>query len=131
MLFEIEMLARCRGTAPSSSSAEDTTAAPAAAADTAGTASAASFEPGHRVQLMGLEDRPDLNDQTGVVVLIRPDKRLTVIVDNGEIIAVRPVKLALSRGQQGGSLDMMADPGRRGAVSDGLQSAQAPRPRSP
>ena len=106
MLFEIEMRARCRGTAPSSSSAEDTTAegavtgeaAVAAAADTAGTASAASFEPGHRVQLMGLEDRPDLNDQTGVVVLIRPDKRLTVIVDNGEIIAVRPVKLALVPG---------------------------------
>ena len=47
---------------------------------------------------MGLEDRPDLNDQTGVVVLIRPDKRLTVIVDNGEIIAVRPVKLALVPG---------------------------------
>ena len=98
MFFEIEMLARCRGTAQSSSSAEDTTAAPAAAADTAGTASAASFDLGHRVQLMGLEDRPDLNDQTGVVVLIRPDKRLTVIVDNGEIIAVRPVKLALVPG---------------------------------
>ena len=44
------------------------------------------------------EDRPDLNDQTGVVVLIRPDKRLTVIVGSGEIIAVRPVKLALVPG---------------------------------
>ena len=101
------------GTAPrGSSSAEDTTAegavtgeagnadsastaaAAAAAADAAWTASAASFAAGDCVELKGLVDRKDLNDQTGIVVAFN-DKRLTVIVDDcGPTIAVLPVKLA-------------------------------------